>query len=168
MSKTAFNTGGNAVSLLAKINDGTGATVTVAAAATPQKILDATLFLVDDDNSNGGLTFSGTTGLVTVAEKFACGRYAVFAKTGDVIGTNSSVLDVEIVAVEGGAAEAQVGNGARKTELATAARNGMADAFAVVNLSAVGDTVGAQLRVGTNGHAGVFRDFALFLVKIGE
>jgi hypothetical protein len=92
----------------------------------------------------------------------------VQATIGDVIGTNSSVLDVEIVAVSGGAAAAQKGIGARKTELATAARNSMGAAFAIVDISAVGDTVEAQLRVGTNAHAGVFRDFALSLMKIGE
>jgi hypothetical protein len=37
-----------------------------------------------------------------------------------------------------------------------------------VDISAVGDTVEAQLRVGTNTHAGTFRDFALSLMKIGE
>ena len=164
----AFNTGGQPIAVIAKINDGTGSTVTVAAAATPQAILDATLFVQDTNTSNGGLTFSGTTGKVTVATPAGFGKYEVRAFVGDVIGTNSAVMDVEIVAVSGGAAAAQKGIGARKTELATASRMSMGAAFAIVDLSAVGDTVEAQLRVGTNGHAGVFRDFALVLVKIGE
>jgi hypothetical protein len=163
-----LNTGGQPVTLVAKINDGTGATVTVAAAATPQAILDATLFLEDTNTSGGGLTFDGATGVVTVATPAGIGKYEVFAFAGDLIGTNSAVLDVEIVASEAGASAAQVGIGSRKTELATAARNGIAPAYAVVDLSAVDDTVQANLRVGTNGHEGTFRDFALVMRKIGE
>jgi hypothetical protein len=103
-----------------------------------------------------------------VATVAGLGKYEVLACAGDLIGTNSSVLDIEIVAVSGGAAAAQKGIGARKTELATASRMAVGPALAIVDLSAVGDTVEAQLRVGTNGHAGTFRDFALFLRKIGE
>lgn len=168
MSRAAFNTGGSPICFFAKINDATGSTVTVAFSATPQAILDATLFTQDANTSNGGLTFSGTTGKITCATVAGIGVYEVSAKCGDLIGTNSSVLDVEIVARENGAALAQKGIGARKTELATAARNAVGPAFAVVTLSAVGDTIEAQLRVGTNGHAGVFRDFALYVRKIGE
>lgn len=167
-SLAGFNTGGTHNVLVAKINDATGSTVTVAAAATPQAILDASLFLQDTNTTNGGLTFSGTTGKVSVATPAGFGKYMVMAAVGDVIGTNSSVLDVEIVAVSGGAAAAQKGIGARKTELATASRMSIGCAMAIVDLSAVGDTVEAQLRVGTNGHAGTFRDFALQLIKIGE
>ena len=163
-----FNTGGNAVVLAASINDGTGATVTVAAAATPQAILDASLFVQRHNTSNGGLTFSGTTGKITCATAAGFGKYKVMAIAGDLIGTNSSVLDIEIVAVEGGAAAAQKGTGARKTELASASRMSVSPAFAIVDISAVGDTVEAQLRVGTNGHAGVFRDFYLYMEKISE
>ena len=168
MSNTAFNTGGTPIVLVAKINDGSGATVTVAAAATPQAILEATLFVQDTNTSNGGLTFSGTTGKVTCATVAGFGKYAVSAIVGDVIGTNSAILDVEIVAVSGGAGAAQKGIGSHKVELATAARIGMATAFAIVDLSALSDTVEVQLRVGTNGHAAVFRDFALVMQKIGE
>lgn len=168
MSLSGFNTGGTPVVLVAKINDGTGATVTVAAAATPQAILDATLFVEDTNTSAGGLTFDGSTGVVTVASPVGFGKYEVFAMSGDLIGTNSSVLDLEIMAIEGGAAIAQKGIGARKTELSTAARNGVAPAYAVVNLSAEGDSVQCNLRVGTNGHAGTFRDFALVMRKIGD
>lgn len=168
MSLAGFNTGGTHNALIAKINDATGATVTVAASATPQAILDAALFLQDTNTTNGGLTFSGTTGKVSVATVAGFGKYLVQANAGDVIGTNSSVLDIEIVAVSGGAVAAQKGIGARKSELATASRMSMGTACAIVDLSAVGDTVEAQLRVGTNGHAGVFRDFALSLIKIGE
>lgn len=165
---SAYNSGGCPIFATARINDNTGATVTVAAATTPQAILDATLFTETHNYSNGGLTFSGATGKYTVANATAFGIYEVEALVGDVIGTNSSVLDIEIVAVEGGAAAAQKGIGARKTELATAARNSVAPAKAMVTLSAVGDTVEAQLRVGTNGHAGVFRDFRLSLKKIAD
>jgi hypothetical protein len=167
-SLAGFNTGGTHNVVVARINDGTGSTVTVAAAATPQAILDATLFVQDTNTTNGGLTFAGATGKVTCATPAGFGKYMVQAIAGDVIGTNSAVLDIEIVSVSGGAAASQKGVGARKTELATAARNGMSPAVAIVDLSAVGDTVEAQLRVGTNGHAGVFRDFALSLIKIGE
>jgi len=168
MSLAGFNTGGTHNVVVARINDGTGSTVTVAAAATPQAILDATLFVQDTNTTNGGLTFSGTTGKVTCATPAGFGKYLVMAAVGDVIGTNSAVLDVEIVAVSGGAAASQKGAAARKTELATAARNSMGPAVAIVDISAVGDTVEAQLRVGTNGHAGTFRDFSLSLIKIGE
>ena len=167
MSNYAFDTGGSNILAVAKINDASGATVTVAATATPQAILDAALFLQDTNTSNGGLTFSGTTGKWTVATVAGIGKYEVMAVAGDVIGTNAAVMDVEIVAVSGGAAAAQKGIGAHKVEPATATRVGMTPAYAVVDLSAVGDTVEAQLRVGSNGHAGVFRDFALVLRKIG-
>ena len=168
MSRSAFNTGGTPIVLVAKINDASGATVTVAAAATPQAILEATLFLQDTNTSNGGLTFSGTTGKVTVATVAGLGKYEVLAIAGDAIGTNAAVLDIEIVAVSGGAAAAQKGAAAHKVEPATATRVGLTPAYAIVDLSDVGDTVEAQLRVGTNGHACVFRDFSLVLRKIGE
>ena len=168
MSLSGLNTGGTPVVLVAKINDGTGATVTVAAAATPQAILSETLFLEDTNTSGGGLTWDPATGVATVASPVGVGKYEVFARAGDLIGTNSAVMDLEIMAVEGGAAIAQKGIGARKTELASAARNGVAPAYAVVDLSAEGDTVQCNLRVGTNGHAGVFRDFALVMRKIGD
>lgn len=163
-----INSGGTPVALVAAINDGTGETITVAAAATPQAIKSATLFSALANSSGGGITWDGTTGIATVAKAHAFGKYLVRAITGDVIGTNSAVLDVEIWAVQAGAAKAQVGIGSRKTELASAARNSIGPAYAVVNLSAIGDSVEAQLRVGTNGHAGTFRDFALEMVKIGE
>ena len=167
-SLAGFNTGGTHNVVVAKINDATGSTVTVALAATPQAILDAALFLQDTNTTNGGLTFAGATGKVTCATPAGFGKYLVMAAVGDVIGTNSAVLDVEIVAVSGGAAAAQKGIGARKSELATAARNSIGCAMAIVDISVVGDTVEAQLRVGTNTHAGTFRDFALSLMKIGE
>jgi hypothetical protein len=168
MSLAGFNTGGTHNVVVARINDDTGAVVTVAAAATPQAILQATLFVQDTNTTNGGLTFSGATGKVTCATPAGFGKYMVMAAAGDLIGTNSSVLDIEIVSVSGGAAAAQKGIGARKTELATASRMAIGCAVAIVDLSAVGDTVEAQLRVGTNGHAGTFRDFSLSLMKIGE
>ena len=163
-----INSGGSPVAFVGTINDGTGEVITVAAAATPQAVKSATLFLEAGNTSGGGLPFDGTTGKVTVAKAHAFGKYLVEVITGDIIGTNSAVLDVEVWAKQAGATLAQAGTGSRKSELATAARNSIGPAFAVVNLSAIGDTVEAQLRVGTNGHAGTFRDFALKMVKIGE
>lgn len=168
MSKTAHNTGGNHVALFAAINDGTGEAITVAAAATPQAIKSATLFNEVINTSNGGITWDGTTGVATLEDASCAGVYEVQALTGDAIGTNSIVADIEVWASEGGAAAAQVGIGSRRTGLATEAREAQAPAVAFVELSDVGDTVEARLRVGTNGHAMTFRDFALKLVKIGE
>lgn len=166
MSLAAFNTGGTPLALVAQINDGTGETITVAAAATPQAVLSATLFTAAKDNTGGVLTFAGTTGVVTVAKPNGIGDYEVLAIVGDGIGTNSAVIDVEIWASVGGAAKAQIGAGSRKTELATATRMGMPAAYAVWSPSAVNDTVEARVRVGTNGHALTLRDFSLIVRKI--
>lgn len=162
----ALNSGGKPCLLVAKINDGTGETITVAAAATPQAVLSATLFTADTDNTGGLLTFVGTTGVTTVAKAEGIGSYEVTAIVGDGIGTNSAVIDVEVWAVIGGAAAAQIGVGSRKSELASASRMGMAPAFAVFSPTAVSDTVEVRVRVGTNGHAIVIRDFALIIKKI--
>lgn len=166
MSLAAFNTGGKPLALVAQINDGTGETITVAAAATPQAILSATLFTAAKDNTGGALTFAGTTGVVTVALPAAIGDYEVLAVVGDGIATNSAVVDVEIWASVGGAAKAQIGTGSRKTELATATRMGMPAAYAIFSPTAVNDTVEARVRVGTNGHALTLRDFSLIVRKI--
>lgn len=166
MSLAAFNTGGKPLALVAQINDGTGETITVAAAATPQAILSATLFTAAKDNTGGALTFAGTTGVVTVAVPNAIGDYEVLAIVGDGIATNSAVIDVEIWASVGGAAKAQIGTGSRKTELATASRMGMPAAYAIFSPTAVNDTVEARVRVGTNGHALTIRDFSLIIRKI--
>lgn len=161
----ATNSGGKPCLLVAKINDGTGETITVAAAATPQAILSATLFTASLDNTGGILDFDGTTGVVTV-DDMGVGTYKVTAIVGDGIATNSAVIDIEIWASIGGAAKAQIGQGARKTELASAARNGIAPAFAVFSPTAVGDTVEARVRVGTDGHALTIRDFTLIVEKV--
>lgn len=166
MSLAAFNTGGKPLALVAQINDNTGETITVAAAATPQAILSATLFTAAKDNTGGALTFAGTTGVVTVAVPNAIGDYEVLAIVGDGIATNSAVIDVEIWASVGGAAKAQIGTGSRKTELATASRMGMPAAYAIFSPTAVNDTVEARVRVGTNGHALTIRDFSLIIRKI--
>jgi hypothetical protein len=166
MSLAALNTGGTPLLLAAKINDGTGETITVAAAATPQPILSATLFNADVDNTGGLLTFDGTTGVVTVADAKAIGSYEVQAVVGDGQATNSAVVDVEIWASIGGAAKAQIGIGARKTELSSASRMSMGPAMAVWSPTAVGDTVEARVRVGTNGHALIIRDFLLVARRI--
>lgn len=167
MSLAAFNTGGTPLALVAQINDATGETITVTAAATPQAILSASLYTAAKDNSGGCLSFAGTTGVVTVAKPAGIGDYEVIAIVGDGIATNSAVVDVEIWASVGGAAKAQIGTGSRKTELSTASRMGMPAAYAVFSPTAVGDTVEARVRVGTNGHALTLRDFSLIVRKIG-
>lgn len=166
MSLAGFNTGGKPLALAAQINDGTGETITVAAAATPQAILSATLYTAAKNNTNGVLTFDGTTGVVAVALPQGIGDYEVLAVVGDGIGTNSAVIDVEIWASIGGAAKAQIGAGSRKTELSSASRMSMAPAYAVWSPTAVGDTVEARVRVGTNGHALILRDFSFVVRKI--
>jgi hypothetical protein len=152
--------------LVAAINDGTGETITVAAAATPQAVLSATLYTAVNDNTGGVITFDGTTGVATLAKDVGIGSYEVEAIVGDGIGTNSAGIDVEIWASIGGAAKAQIGRGARKTELASASRMSMGPAYAVWSPTAVGDTVEAQVRVGTNGHALTIRDFSLRIKRI--
>lgn len=166
MSLAAFNSGGKPLSLVAQINDGTGETITVAAAATPQAILSATLYTAAKDNSGGVLEFVGSTGVVTLKKDAGIGDYEVIAVVGDGIGTNSSVLDIEIWASVAGAAKAQIGAGSRKTELSTASRMAIPAAYAVWSPSAVNDTVEARVRVGTNGHALTIRDFSLIVRKI--
>ena len=165
-SLAAQNTGGTPLMLVAAINDGTGETITVAAAATPQAVLSATLYTAVLDNTGGVITFVGTTGVATLAKASGIGSYEVEAIVGDGIATNSAVVDIEIWASIGGAAKAQIGRGARKTELATAARNGIAPAYAVWAPTAISDTVECQVRVGTNGHAIVIRDFTLRVKRI--
>jgi hypothetical protein len=167
MSLAALNTGGTPLAMVCQINDATGETITVAAAATPQPILSATLYTIARNNAGGTLAFAGSTGVITVAQPAAIGDYEVLAIVGDGIATNSAVIDVEIWASVGGAAKAQVGTGSRKTELAAASRMGMPAAYAVWSPTAVGDTVEARVRVGTNGHALTLRDFSLIVRKIG-
>ena len=166
MSLSGLNTGGTPLMLVAAINDGTGETITVAAAATPQAVLSATLFTAVLDQTGGLLTFDGTTGVAAVANGNALGSYEVEAVVGDGIATNSAVVDVEIWASIGGAAKAQIGRGSRKTELGTASRMSMGPAYAVWSPTAVADTVEARIRVGTNGHAIVIRDFTLKIKRI--
>lgn len=166
MSLAGFNTGGTPIALIAQINDGTGETITVAAAATPQAILSSTLYTATKNNAGGTLTFTGSTGVVAVAAPAALGDYEVLAIVGDGIGTNSAVIDIEIWASVGGAAKAQIGAGSRKTELATASRMAIPAAYAVWSPTAVSDTVEARVRVGTNGHALTIRDFSLIVRKI--
>jgi hypothetical protein len=166
MSLAALNTGGKPLMLVAGINDGTGATITVAAAATPDPILHASLYTAELDNTGGVITFDGTTGVATLANDVGIGEYDVEAIVGDGIGTNSAVLDVEIWASIGGGAKAQIGRGSRKTELASASRMSMAPAHATWSPTAVGDTVEARVRVGTNGHALTIRDFTLRIKRV--
>ena len=167
MSLAGLNTGGTPLMLVAGINDGTGETITVAAAATPQAVLSATLYTAVLDNTGGVITFDGTTGVATLAKDVGIGSYEVEAIVGDGIATNSAVIDVEIWASIGGASKAQIGRGSRKTELATASRMSMGPAYAVWSPTAVGDTVEARVRVGTNGHALTLRDFTLKIKRVG-
>ena len=166
MSLSGLNTGGKPLMLVAAINDGTGETITVAAAATPQAVKSATLLTAVLDQTGGLLTFDGTTGVVTLADAMGIGSYEVEAIVGDGIGTNAAVLDIEIWAVEDGAAVAQIGQGARKTEPSTAKRDGIAPAYAIWSPAAVDDTVEVRVEVGTNGHAIVIRDFTLKIKRI--
>jgi hypothetical protein len=168
MSLAALNTGGTPLMLVAGINDGTGETITVAAAATPQAILSATLYTATYNATGGLLTFTGSTGVVAVANSNALGAYEVLGIVGDGIATNSAVVDIELWASIGGAAKAQIGQGSRKTELASASRMAIPAAYAVWAPTAVGDTVEARVRVGTNGHALVIRDFSLIVRRIGQ
>lgn len=153
---------------LAKINDASGVAITVAAAATPDVILSSTLFTEDTNNTLGSLTFDNTTGKLSCAKASGFGKYRVSAIVGDMIGTNSGVLDVELYHTPVGGSAAQFGIGARKTELASATRMGGLQAIGVATLDAVGETIDVRLRVGTNGNGGTFRDFALVVEKIAE
>jgi hypothetical protein len=168
MSLNALNTGGTPLMLVAGINDGTGETITVAASATPQAVLSATLYTAQINQTGGLLTFAGTTGVVAVAGAVGIGSYEVLAIVGDGIGTNSAVIDIEIWASIGGAAKAQIGQGSRKTELATASRMAIPAAYAIWSPTAIADTVEARVRVGTNGHALVIRDFSLIVRRIAQ
>lgn len=163
------NSGGDPIFFAAQINDNTGVTVTVAAAATPQAILDSGSMLAAAANLSGGaLTYSAATGVLTCANQIAFGNYLVEACGGNTIGVNAKYHELEIWASEAGAAKAIKGVASRKLEPATAAQSQAGSAIAVVTLSAVGDTIEPRVRVETDGNAVVFRDFLFKVTKIGE
>jgi cysteine synthase len=147
----------------AGLNDraGSGLAITVAAAATPGTIL-GTAFAERRNNSEAGLVWVPAAGTLTVAKPQAAGIYDIEAASGDVISSNSAVLDLGIY--KNGTL---VGNEGRKTEPAAAARNGMGLAIAKGVTLAVGDVVTARLRVGTDGHVGTFRQLSLSARKVG-
>jgi hypothetical protein len=81
---------------------------------------------------------------------------------------NSSFHSVQVYAKEAGVAAAAKGAKALKTEPATAARGAVGCAYAIVDLSAVGDTCEIRLAVQTNGNAVTIRSASFAMVKIGE
>jgi hypothetical protein len=167
MSLAALNTGGTHNTLLVDVDDGTGFSITVAASATPQAIVNA-LFTEKKNTTGGGLTFAVGTGVATVATPAGCGKYLVLANIGDSIGVNASFHSVQVFAKEAGVAAAAKGAKALKTEPAAAARGAVGCAYAIVDLSAVGDTCEIRLAVQTNGNAVTIRSASFAMVKIGE
>jgi hypothetical protein len=165
----ALNSGGTQLALLAAISDGTGATETVAAAATPQVIAD-TLFTQRFNNTAGGLVWDPATGRATVTAPHGVGKYLVQLSAGNSIGVLSVWHEILLMAVQGGAAAAEVDCGrARKLEPGTAAQGGIpGTVMGIVDLSAVGDYVSPFVAVQTNGNAVVFRELNLVLTKIGN
>jgi hypothetical protein len=167
MSLAAFNTGGNHIALHVQCSDGTGFAIAPAAAATPEAIANA-LFAVDNNNTNGAITFATGTGKATVATQAGIGKYAVIAGVGDSIGQNGKYHTIQVYASEGGAAAAAVGPKAKKEEPATAVRSNVGTVVAFVDLSAVGDTVELRLGVETNADSVTIHDAFMTLVKIGQ
>jgi hypothetical protein len=167
---SAVNPDISPISFEAGLNDraGSGLAITVAAAATPEVVLGSA-FAERSNNSGGGLVWDAAAGTLTVALKQAEGRYDLEAVAGDIIGTNAAVLDLGIFKDPAGSDPAAVvGNESRKTELASAARNGIAPAVARGVSLEVGDVVSLRLRVGTNGHAGTFRQLSLAARKVAS
>jgi hypothetical protein len=167
MSLAALNTGGSHNTLLVDVDDATGFSITVAASATPQPILNA-LFTEKKNTTGGGLTFAVGTGVATVATPAGCGRYLVFANVGDSIGVNAAFHNIQVFSKEAGVTAAAKGAKALKTEPAAAARGAVGCAYAIVDLSAVGDTCEVRLGVQANGNAVTIRSASFCMVKIGE
>jgi hypothetical protein len=160
-----MNASGNQSLFMAQINDANGAAITVAASATPGVVLDP-LFteVVNNTGPTGkkGLTFAVGTGLVTCAESWAAGKYLVTAVAGNAVGGNAANYAVGVYV-----GSTLQGIEARKVEPAAAVQSAVGPAVAVVTL-AVGDTVSARLRVGTNADVVTLRDFALVMQKIED
>lgn len=161
---SAVNPDISPVSFEAGLNDraGSGLAITVALAATPGTVLGAA-FAQRHNNSQGGLVWDAAAGTLTVANKQAEGVYRLEAVVGSVIGTNSAILNIGIY-VGGDIA----GNEGLKTELGTAAQNPMGTAVAKGVTLEVGDVVTVRLRVGTNTHAGTFRQLSFSADKIAS
>jgi hypothetical protein len=167
MSLAALNTGGTHNAVHVDVSDGTGFAITVAASATPQAVFNA-LLTEKKNTTGGGITFAAGTGVATVATPAGCGRYLAIASAGNTQGQNSAFHNVQFYAKEGGVAAAAKGIKAQKLEGAAAAQGNCGVAMAVVDLSAVGDTVELRVGVQTNGNAVTFRDLSIDLIKIGE
>ena len=97
-----------------------------------------------------------------------CGRYLAIANAANTQGQNAVWHSVQFFAKEAGVAAAAKGVKTRKLEPAAAAQASAGIATAIVDLSAVGDTVELRVDAQTNGNAITFRDLSFDLVKIGE
>lgn len=161
-----LNDGGNHISLEIKCSDATGFAIAPAAAGTAEVIKNA-LLAVDDNNTSSGLTYSTSTGKVTAAQG-GLGKYLVTASIGDSIGVNAKFHTLQLFASEAGAAVAAVGSKVKKIEPATAVRGNVGTVQAIVNLSAVGDTVEPRLDVETSANSITIREMFFTLIKIGE
>jgi hypothetical protein len=168
MSLAALNTGGNHSAVSVNVSDGTGFAITVAAAATPQAVLSSTLLTEKKNSTGGGITFAPATGVFTVATPAGLGRYLAIASAGNTQGQNSAFHNVQFFAREAGVAAAAKGIKAQKLEGAAAAQGNCGVALAIVDLSAIGDTVELRVGVQTNGNAITFRELEIDLIKIGE
>lgn len=167
MSLAALNTGGNHSAVSINVSDGTGFAITVAAAATPQAIFNA-LLTEKKNTTGGGIVFAAGTGVATVATPAGCGRYLAIASAANTQGQNSAFHNVQFYAKEAGVSVAAKGVKPQKLEGAAAAQGNCGVAMAIVDLSAVGDTVELRVGVQTNGNAVTFRDLSIDLIKIGE
>jgi len=168
MSLAALNTGGSHNAVSVNVSDGTGFAITVAAAATPQAVFSNTLMLERKNTTGGGITYAPATGVFTVATPAGCGRYLAIASAANTQGQNSAFHNVQFYAKEAGVSAAARGVKPQKLEGAAAAQGNCGVAIAIVDLSAVGDTVELRVGVQTNGNAITFRDLSIDLIKIGE
>ena len=161
------NSGGELVSFYAKLSDATGITLAPAAAGTAEVIKGSAL-AQEDNTSGGGLTYSTSTGKLSVATAAGIGKYLVTFGIGDSVGQNAKFHTIQLFASENGAAVAAVGPKARKIEPATAVRGNVGVVQAIVDFHAVGDTVEPRLDVETSANSIVIREAFLSAVKIGE
>jgi hypothetical protein len=164
-SLAGFNTGGTHNTVLIDVDNATGFTITVAASATPQVVTDA-LFTEKKNSTNGGITYAA--GVATVATPAGFGRYLVSATASDALGILSTFHFVQVYAKEAGVNAAAKGSKSLRTEGGTAVRGSTGCAVAIVDLSAIGDTVEMRLGVQTNGNAILIRSASLQMIKIGE
>ena len=136
-------------------------------AGTPVAVANA-LLTEKKNTTGGGLTFAVGTGVITVATPAGCGRYLALANAANTQGQNAAFHSIQFFAKEAGVAAAAKGVKTRKLEPAAAAQASAGIATAIVDLSAVGDTVELRVDAQTNGNAITFRDLSFDLVKIGE